>query len=72
VRDDRMKEFQVALTRTYIVSLRAKTVDEAKMLSEYYLGDLTDLSTENERNEKQFSFDEIEMVYNHATEIEIA
>ncbi len=64
-----MKEFQIALTRTYIVSIQATTVDEAKIFSEYYLGDLIDLSTENERNQKQFTFGEIEMVHNHAIEV---
>ena len=64
-----MKTYKVALTRTYLVSIQAENEEQAKRYSEYYLGDFSDLSTEKDQIEKNFSIKEIEMVYNEANEI---
>jgi len=64
-----MKEFQIALTRTYIVSIKGETVDDARMYTEYYLGDCKDLSTFDEKGPNKFIIDDIEMVDNRAEEI---
>lgn len=64
-----MTTFKVALTRTYLVSIKAENEFQAKRFSEYYLGDCTDLSNEEEQIERNFSIEEIEMVYNEANEI---
>ena len=61
-----MKTYKVSLTRTYLVSIKAENEDQAKIFSEYYLGDCPDSSNEKERLEKNFSIEEIEMVYNEA------
>ncbi len=63
-----MKYYKVALTRTYLISINAESEDRAKRLSEFYLGDCPDLSTEKEQTEKNFSIKDIEMVYNEAHE----
>jgi len=64
-----MKTFKIALTRTYLVKIKAENEDRAKQFSEYFLGDCPDLSDEKERLEKTFSIEDIEMVYNEAYEI---
>ena len=64
-----MKTFKVALTRTYLVSIKADSEEMAKKYSEYYLGDCQDLSNDKEKIEKNFSIEDIELVYNEADEI---
>ncbi|WKZ22705.1 MAG: hypothetical protein QY305_03500 [Candidatus Brocadiaceae baterium WH-1] len=59
-----MKTYKVALTRTYFVSIQARDEEQAKRLSEYYLGDCPDLSKEKDQIDMEFSIKEIEMVYN--------
>ena len=66
---NKMKTFKVALTRTYLISIEAKTASDAKLYTEYYLGNCQDLSNRKEQIEKHFSIEEIEMVYNEADEI---
>ncbi len=64
-----MKTFKVALTRTYLVTLEADTYEQAKIFSEYYLGDCPDLSNEKNQKDKHFKFKQIEMVYNEADKV---
>lgn len=64
-----MKTYKVALTRTYLVSIRAETKEMAKSFSEFYLGDCADLSTKKEQLERNFLIKNIELVYNEANEI---
>ncbi|MGD1151449.1 MAG: hypothetical protein ABR911_01040 [Syntrophales bacterium] len=64
-----MKTYKVALTRTYLVSIKAETKELAKIFSEFYLGDCADLSTKKEQLEKKFLIKNIELVYNEANEI---
>lgn len=64
-----MKTYKVALTRTYLVSIKADTEDHAKRFSEFYLGDCPDHSNEKDRLENNFSIEDIEMVYNESGEI---
>ncbi len=64
-----MNTYVVALTRTYVVSIKAENEERAKRFSEYYLGNCPDLSNEKERKDKKFSIEEIELAYNEASEI---
>ena len=64
-----MKMFKVALIRTYIISIKAESEESAKSFSEFYLGDSPDLSTQKDKSDKNFAIEDIEMVYNNATEI---
>ena len=64
-----MKIFKVALTRTYIVSIKAENEENAKSYSEFYLGDFPDLSTQKDRTDKTFAIQDLELVINNATEI---
>ena len=64
-----MKTFTVSLTRVYTVTIQAENEDHAKKYTEFYLGNCSDLSQPKDRVEKNFSIEEIEMVYNEANEI---
>ncbi len=64
-----MKTYKIALTRTYLVSIKAETEENAKRFSEFYLGDCPDLSNKKEQLANNFSLEDIEMVYNEADEI---
>jgi hypothetical protein len=64
-----MKTYEVALIRTYLVSIKAEDEEKAKRFSEYYLGNCPDLSNEKEREDNKFSIEEIELSYNEANEI---
>ena len=64
-----MNNYKLALTRTYLITIQAKNKKDAKLFSEYYLGDIPDLSDENVKIEKNFSFNDIELVFNEAHEI---
>ncbi len=68
-----MKTFQVSLAKTYTVSIVADEEEQARRLAEFYTGDIQDISTEKERQSKNFSIQEIECQINEAidcTEIE--
>lgn len=64
-----MRTYKVALTRTYLVSIKAKNEEQAKRLSEFYLGNCPDYSTIKDQLEKKFLIEDIEMVYNEADEV---
>jgi len=64
-----MKTYKIALTRTYLISIKAESEDRALRFSEYYLGNCPDLSTGKNRKEKNFSIEDMEMVYNEAQQV---
>lgn len=66
-----MNTYKVALTRIYLVSVKANNVDQALRFSEYYLGNCPDLSSEEEQIKKNFTIDKIEMVYNEADNVDV-
>jgi hypothetical protein len=65
-----MKEFRVALSRAYAVTVEAESEEQACRMTEYYLGDFPDLSTSEDRENKGFKINEIEMTKNDAIVIE--
>ena len=66
-----MKNYKVALHRDYIVNIKAKNKEEAKFLSEFFIGGEKDCSNERERKLYKFNIEEIEMVMNEALEAEV-
>jgi len=64
-----MKNYKIALTRTYLVTIKAENEDKAKRFSEFYLGDCPDLSNEKEQLVNNFKIEDLEMLYNEADEI---
>ena len=63
-----MKKYEVLLTRSYIVTIYAEDINEAKRYSEFYLGDCPDLSKPKHRKDHKFKIEEIEMTFNDAIE----
>jgi len=64
-----MKEYKVALTRTYIVTIEAESLEKAKRYSEFFLGDCPDKSLKKERIEKSFEIKDVELVFNDASKL---
>jgi len=64
-----MKKYRVALTRTYLITITANDKEDAKRLSEFYIGDCPDSSIKKDRSEFNFLIEDIEMMYNNAEEI---
>lgn len=65
-----MKLFQVSLTKSYLVNINAESEEEAKRLAEFFTGDISNVSDENNRNEYKFSIEEIECTVNRAFDAE--
>lgn len=57
-----MNNFQVELTKSYLIKIKAKNKQQAKELAEFYTGDITDLSTSKEK--ENFEIEKIECVMN--------
>lgn len=64
-----MKTYKVALTRTYLVSIKTENKEQVKRLSEFYIGDCPDRSSIQDRLKKKFIIEDIEMIYNEAEEV---
>lgn len=64
------KTFQVALTKSFLVTVEAENEEIAGEIAEFYTSDIQDLSSEKHRAEHNFSIQEIECTYNEATEIQ--
>lgn len=65
-----MKEYKVALSRAYIVTIEAENKEKACRCAEFYLDDCSDASTLKDRKEHKFSIEEIEPAINDAIDVE--
>lgn len=63
-----MKEYEVLLTRSYIVTIYAEHEDQARKYTELYLGDCPDLSKLKDQRDRKFKIKEIKMTFNEAFE----
>lgn len=61
-----MPTFDVYLARTYRVRIQALDAFTAERLAEEFIGDVTDVSTEQERAAEQFQIQAIETTDNNA------
>ena len=64
-----MKTYQVVLSKSYIITIKAQSDEQAKRMSEFYTSDIKDLSTNKDRLERGFSIEEIESGINEALEV---
>ena len=69
-KDDEMKKFKVTLTRAYAIEVHAEDITSARRVTEFYIGDPADISTEKERKKRKFKLGEMEMVMNEAFDAE--
>jgi len=60
--------YKVALTRIYLVTIKAQSEEHAKRIAEFYLGNCLDISSKDEQKTKKFFIQNIEMVYNESNE----
>jgi hypothetical protein len=64
------KTFQVAITKSFLVTIEAENQEVAGNIAEFYTSDIQDLSLEQHRIDEKFSIREIECTYNQVTEIQ--
>lgn len=70
-----MKTYQVELTKSYLVMVRATTQEKARRVCEFYTSDIQDISTSENREKGKFQIENIECAVNDTfdcREIEIA
>lgn len=65
-----LKTYRVSLVKSYSVIIEAENETKARELSEFFTGDIQDLSEEKHRNENKFSIAEIECIENEAVYVE--
>jgi uncharacterized protein YceH (UPF0502 family) len=66
---DIMKTFEVLLTKSYIVKIKAEEEDKAKKYVELFTGDIEDISTEEHRKSLKFEIEDIDCKMNEAFEV---
>ena len=59
-----MKTYQVVLTKNYLVSVNAKTKEQARRVCEFYTNDIQDISTIENREKEKFLIKNIECTVN--------
>lgn len=65
----KMPRYVVSLSRIYLVEIEAKNEDEAKEYTEFFLGDVKDLSTPKDKEEHGFNIIDIEPAINESFEV---
>lgn len=65
-----MKTYQVVLTKSYAVTVRADSTQKAKRIVEFYTSNVKDISTNEDRKKFNFSIKEIECEVNESLEAE--
>lgn len=61
-----MKTYEVVLTKSYVVTVKAETKEKARRFTEFYTGDIQPLLTLEDAKRKKFSFEDIECTINEA------
>lgn len=65
-----MRTYQVVLTKSYAVTVKAETKEKAKRFAEFYTGDIHDISTDKNRKKSNFFIKEIDCRMNESLEAE--
>jgi acetolactate synthase small subunit len=63
-----VKTFEVVLTKSYIIKIKAEDKEKAKEYAELFTGDINDISTENYRKKLSFKIEHIDCKVNQAFE----
>ncbi len=64
-----MKTYEIVLTKSYVVKVRAKNADLAKEFAQIYTNDIADISTTKEREEQRFEIADIDCKLNEVFEV---
>ena len=59
-----MKTYQVVLTKSYIVTIKARNKERARRMCEIYTGDIQSISTVEDMKREKFSVENIECTIN--------
>lgn len=59
-----MKIYRVVLTKSYLVSVSAKTKEQARRVCEFYTNDIRDISTIEDREKDDFLIENIKCTVN--------
>jgi hypothetical protein len=62
-----MPEYEITLTKAYTVKIEAENEESAKRLSEFYTGDIKDISTLHDRKTHRFKILEIGCTVNEGS-----
>lgn len=62
-----MKTFEVVLTKSYLVKIKAENELDAKAFSEFFTNDIQNISSESDEIEHKFMIENIECKINEAT-----
>lgn len=63
-----MRTYEVVLTKSYIVRIKAEDEKKAREYSEFFTGDIQNVSSGNDRKEFNFEIENIECKLNEAFE----
>jgi len=64
-----MKTFDVVLTKSYIIKIKAENGEKARRYSELFTGDIKDISTEKDRKKFLFEIEDIDCKVNETFEV---
>ena len=64
-----MKTFDVVLTKSYIIKIKAENEEKARRYSELFTGDIKDISTEKDRKKFLFEIEDIDCKVNETFEV---
>jgi len=65
-----MKKYQVVLTKSYTVIVKANTKQQARHVVEFYTGDVKDISRIQDRKKYQFNIEDIDCKVNEGLEVQ--
>jgi len=65
-----MKTFEVVLTKSYIVRIKAEDKNKAKVYSELFTGDIQDISSIDYRRKFNFEIEDIDCKINEVFEVQ--
>ena len=65
-----MKNYQVILAKSYIITMEAENALKAIRLAEFYTGDIADISTNQDRERQNFKIKRIVCGINDGIEVE--
>lgn len=63
-------EFKVILHRDYLVDIKAKNIEDAKSIAEYFIGDPKCDGFEKEEEKFHFNIESIELIGNDAFQVQ--
>lgn len=63
-----MMTFEVSLTKSYIVRIKAENESQAKEFSQIYTNDISDISSSKEKVDNNFEIENIECTVNEVFE----